>query len=192
MSPLARIRQVAACSLLLFPLAGAAAEPPAPLTAAAPVSPAAADGTVRLPSPVSLSPGIAAEIARSALLIVEATATGDSLQLRIRRSADRSPITAEGLAVTVDGKSETVSPAADGYILPIEDLRDPEGKAAGKDLDVVVAHDGIREILSGKVALGGEKDSGSSLLKDHRQIACLIVNIVVVFIAALAISRRKG
>lgn len=55
---------------------------------------------------------------------------------------------------------------------------------------MIVGHDGIREILSGKIALSAAKSSGS-LLGEHKQIAWWILNIVVVLIAVTAFSRRK-
>ncbi len=180
MSPLARIRQVAACTLVLsVSLSVQAADPAAP--------PAAAQS----PSPVQLAPNIAREIARSALLSVEATATADALQLRIRRLSDRSPVSGAGVTVTVDGKSAAVSRLTDGYEVPIEDLRGESGKDGGRDVEVVVPHDGIREILAGKILLANGHAAGN-ILGDHRQIVWWIVNIVVVLIAAMAISRRKG
>ncbi len=203
MSPLVRIRQVAACTLVLFlPLSASAADPvppsrtqqvagPQPPTATQ-ASPAAqpSPGTTS-PSPVRLSPNAAAEIARSALLALEGTATANALRLRIRRTSDNSLINGDGVTVTVDGKSETVSHDADGYDVPLEDLRGSGDRNSGRELEVIVSHDGIREILSGKVALVDE-NPGESILRDHRQIAWWIVNIVVMLIAAMAISRRKG
>jgi hypothetical protein len=192
MSPLARIRLAATCGLLLssqFFLASVAqgADPPAPATQA--VNPA---GPAQPPPIVQLAPNATAQLARSALLTVQASVYGDTLRLGIERNADKSPITGEGVTVSVGGKSQTVSRTADGYEIAIDDLRDGEGRNAGKELEVVVPHDGIREIVSGRVALAQDRTAGESLLRDHRQIAWWIVNIVVVLIAALAISRRKG
>jgi hypothetical protein len=59
-----------------------------------------------------------------------------------------------------------------------------------KDVDVTVAHDGIREILSGKVSLA--EATGGSLLGDHKQMAWWVLNIVIVLIAAMAFSRKKS
>src|SRR5579864_2149531 len=100
MSPLARIRQVAAgivCSLLIAPcaLAEPATQPPPP--------------TAQPPQPVVLAPNVTAQIARSALLIVDGTAAADSLQLKIRRASDGTLINGGDITVTVDGKSEPVT-----------------------------------------------------------------------------------
>lgn len=182
MSPLARVRQVAACILIFASAFSVQAAGPATPPAAATQPPA---------SPVELAPNVAGEITRSALLTLEGTATADALRLRIRRVSDKSLIGGEGVTVTVDGKSETVSHVADGYEVPLDALRGAGGKSGGREFEVVVDHDGIREILSGKVALV-DADPATSILRDHRQIAWWIVNIVVVLIAATVISRRKG
>jgi hypothetical protein len=199
MSPLARIRQVATClvfasfaglapgttgSVLAATALAAPAEPPTqPPAQAATATPA-----VQLPKPVQLLPNATARIAHSALLSVEGTATGDTLRIRIRRASDQSLISSDDVTVAVDGKTQSVTHDTSGaYELPINDLR---GDGA-RDVDVTVGHDGIREIVSGKVSVA-EATSVSSLWGDHKQIAWWILNIVIVLIAATAFSRRKG
>ena len=221
MSPLARIRQVAAaiflllvhCALAADPPSQAAqkAEPPPAVQSAPPVSqplpataasqpaptsaPAPGAGTISTPQPpqaVVLAPKATALISRSALLVVEGTAAPESLLLKIRRAHDGSLITSGAVTVTVDGKNEAVTHDNAGtYEVPIDDLRGDGSNEAAKDVDIVVAHDGIREILSGKVAVP-EAPSGRGLLGDHKQLAWWILNIAVVLIAAIAISRRKS
>jgi hypothetical protein len=139
--------------------------------------------------PVQLAPNATAQIARSALLGVEGTATGDTLRISIRRASDQSLISGDDVTVAVDGKNQSVThgKGSAAYELPINDLR---GDGA-RDVDVTVGHDGIREIVSGKVSVA-EAASASSLLSDHKQIAWWILNIVIVLIAATAFSRRKG
>jgi hypothetical protein len=150
---------------------------------------AAATPPVTVPSkPVQLAPNATAEIARSALLTVQGTATADALQISIWRVSDKSLISSDDVTVAVDGKNQSVTHEKGGaYELPINDLR---GDGA-RDVDVTVAHDGIREIVSGKVSVA-EASSAQSLLRDHKQVAWWILNIVIVLIAATAVSRRKG
>ena len=228
MSPLARIRQVAACTALVcFSGSGLAAGPPAaspavqvtpgaaavqsPQAGQAPPSSHAAAvvqttqgaGAAQPPQvsqapgapqppqpaePVRLVPNAAAQIAHSALLSVDGTATADTLRLNIRRVSDKSPVSSDDVAVTVDGRNQSVTRENTGYELPINDLR---GGEPARDVEVIVAHDGIREILSGKVVLA-EVTSTDSLLRDHKQVAWWILNIVIVLVAAIALSRRKG
>jgi len=165
MSPLARFRQVAACSALALVFRTAAAEPP---------------------KPIELAVNVPAVIAHSALLDVEATAKADVLQISVRRVADKSLVNTDDITVAIDGKNEPVShERGTVYELAVNDLR---GEGV-KDIDVTVAHDGIREILSGKVSLA--EASGGSLLGDHKQVAWWVLNIVIVLIAAMAFSRKK-
>ena len=170
-----------------------AAQPSSQLTPAqgAATLPAAAATSIAaqaVPQPVQLAPNAAAQIARSALLTIEGTATADALQLSIRRVSDKSLVSSDDVTVSVDGKNQSVTHEKGGaYELPINDLR---GDGA-RDVDVTVAHDGIREIVSGKVSVA-EASSTQSLLRDHKQVAWWILNIVIILIAATAISRRKG
>ena len=74
-------------------------------------------------------------------------------------------------------------------LLAIRGLRAAYGKIEalkGVDLDISPG-----EIVSGKVSVA-EASSTQSLLRDHKQVAWWILNIVIILIAATAISRRKG
>jgi hypothetical protein len=166
MSPLARFRQAAACSALALVFCSAAAEPP---------------------KPVELAANVPATIAHSALLDVEATAKADVLQVSIRRVSDKSLVNTDDLTITIDGKNEPFThERGTVYELAVNDLR---GEGV-KDVDVTVAHDGIREILSGKVSVA--EAPTESLLRDHKQVAWWVLNIVIILIAAMAFSRRKA
>src|SRR5579864_5456399 len=101
MSPLARIWQVGACTVFVFSVApGLAADPPAQAqTAQAVQSPPAA---AQPAGPVRLAPNAAAQIAHSALLSIDGTATADALRLSIRRVSDKSPVSSDDVTVTVD------------------------------------------------------------------------------------------
>jgi hypothetical protein len=190
MSPLARIRQMAAGILFLFSLpyfAVAAEAQPAP-----PATAPAATAHPQPAQPVVLAPKSTAQIARSALLVVEGTAADDSLQLKIRRVSDGTAVNGGDVTVTVDGKNEPVThEKSDMYEVPVHDLRGNGSQDGASDVDIVVAHDGIREILSSKVTVA-EASSGGSLLGDHKQMAWWALNIVIVLVAGIAITRRKG
>jgi hypothetical protein len=166
-----RIRQAVAVTLLacgsaaLVPKASAADPPAAP--------------------PVEIAP---VEIAKSALLTIDGTPAGDSFDLRIHKISDKSLISSDDVTVTVDGRSESVTRVnVNTYQLPLSDVR---GDGA-REVEIIVPHDGIREILSGKISLP-ETSSTASLLRDHKQVGWWVLNIVIVLIAAIAISRRKG
>jgi hypothetical protein len=187
MSPLARIRQAAACSVFVGCWAAAASATPAP--ASATPAPAAAIAAPAEPAkPVQLAPNVAAQLAHSALLTVEGTATADALQISIRRVSDKSLINTDDVTIAVDGKNQSVTrERGTVYEVPINDLR---GDGV-RDVDVTVAHDGIREIVSGKVSVV-EASSTESLLRDHKQVAWWILNIVIILAAAWAFSNRKS
>jgi hypothetical protein len=213
MSPLVRIRQAAACSVFVLTLCGAiggttaradvAAERPSRATAVSSDSAAMASNaagapasTTAVPSssnavepakPVQLAPNIAAQIAHSALLTLEATAKPDVLQISIRRVSDRSFINTDDITIAVDGKNQSVTrEKGTVYELPINDLR---GDGA-RDVDVTVAHDGIREIVSGKVTV--TEAPTSSLWRDHKQVAWWVLNIAIILVAAWTFSGRKS
>jgi hypothetical protein len=138
--------------------------------------------------PVQAAPTPGMSVAHSALLTIDATPTDDSLALHIRRVSDQSLVASDDVTVTVDGKNETVMRQSDGsYLLPANDLRGGDARA----VDVIVGHDGIREVLSGKVTLAQSSSTGG-LLREHKQIAWWLLNITIVLIAAIALSRRKG
>jgi hypothetical protein len=189
MSPLARIWQVGACVVLAFGEApGLAADPQAPAQPPQAVQAVPSPPATQPTEAVRLTPNTAAQIAHSALLSIDGTAAADTLRLGIRRVGDKSLVSSDDVSVTVDGRNESVTrESGGGYEVPINDLRgDP-----AKDVEITVAHDGIREILSGKVAVA-EASSTGGLLRDHKQIAWWILNIVIVLVAAIALSRRKG
>jgi hypothetical protein len=184
MSPLARIRQVAACTALICFSGPGLADPPVP-----PAPPAHAPQPAPAAQPVRLIPDATLQIAHSALLSVDGTATGDTLRLTVRRVGDKAPVGSDDVTVTVDGRSEFVTRGAEGvYEVPVNDLR---GGEPARDIEVIVAHDGIREILAGKAILEENRSAGS-LLSDHKQVAWWLLNIAIVLVAAIALSRRKG
>jgi hypothetical protein len=188
--PAPQPNQPAAAASAASPAASPAASSP-PTVPSSPSMPTAAatqsDRPTQSPQPVQLAPNVAAPIAHSALLNVEGTATADALQLSIRRVSDKSLVSSDDVTVAVDGKNQSVTHEKGAYELPINDLR---GDGA-RDVDVTVAHDGIREIVSGKVSVT-EASSAGSLLRDHKQVAWWILNIAIVLVAAMAFSRRKG
>jgi hypothetical protein len=129
-------------------------------------------------------------LARSPLVSVEGAVGADSLTLRLRRPADGSPLAATELTVSVDGRALPATAHADGsWTVPLAGL--PPG-TPGK-LELVIAHEGMREVLSGTIALpaaqGGNGFMGALM---HKQMAWWILNIAVVLIGVIAISRRMS
>jgi hypothetical protein len=134
-----------------------------------------------------------ATLAHSALLSIEAaTLAPGTLTLRIRRTAGETALAAVQVQAAAQGRNLPVTANTDGTWTVA--LKDPSGKPPGK-LDLVISHDGIRELLSGTLAApaaGTATASAAGLLRDHKQMAWWILNIAIVLIAAIAISRRMS
>lgn len=138
--------------------------------------------------PVTAPLAVAIPVAHSALLTIDATPTHDGLALHIKHAGNQIPIDGRDVTVSVDGKSRPVTPEPEGtFALSTKDLAG-DGE---RQFDIVVAHDGIREILTGKVTLP-KVGSTLDLWRDHKQIAWWILNVAVVLIAVTAFSRRQS
>jgi hypothetical protein len=140
-----------------------------------------------------------APVAHSAQLTLETASTPTGLTLRLRRTQGTTPLGVTDLTVAIDGHDAQLTPRGDDTWSAAW----PAGSGArGGKLEAVLTHDGIREVLSGTLpgapaatAVSGAADggrSGGGMLRDHKQLAWWILNITVVLIAALAISRRTS
>lgn len=135
-----------------------------------------------------------APVAHSALVTVEAAATAEGVRLRLRRTNGATPLAVSELHVSIDGQNVPVTQQPDGtWLAPWPKT----GGTQGAGLEVIVTHDGIREELSGATParVEGKPSAGTSgglAQHDHKQLAWWILNIVVVLIAAIAISRRMS
>jgi|HubBroStandDraft_1064217.scaffolds.fasta_scaffold01107_8 hypothetical protein len=132
-------------------------------------------------------------LARSALVSVEAAVLApDTLTLRIRHTPSGTNVVSAQLQVAAQGRSLPVTANADGtWTVALKDLN---GKPPGK-LDLLVTHDGIRELVSGSAAppaAGTASGAAAGLLHNHKQLAWWILNVAIVLIAAVAISRRMS
>lgn len=137
-----------------------------------------------------------APLAHSALLTLEGASLSDgALLLRVRANAGAAAVSVSDFAVTIDGKDAPVTARADGS-WRVSVPAHPTG--AESALDVTVTHDGIRELLQAKIALPAAAAqspgaaAGSVTGGVHRQIVWWILNIGIVLIAALALSRRRS
>jgi hypothetical protein len=130
-------------------------------------------------------------LAHSALVTLEGATLPDALILRVRANAETAPTAVSEFSVALDGRQLPATPRADGswrVALPPR-----SGAAAGK-LDVTVTHDGVRELLSARIELPGSAPQASPAAGTgvHKQIVWWILNVAIVLIAALAISRRMS
>jgi hypothetical protein len=139
--------------------------------------------------------GAFAPVAHSALVTVDGVLASDALVLRVLRTADRRPLAGVGLSVDVDGRSVPVTARPDGtWTVALRDL----GAKAPAKLSIVVAHDGVREVLDAQLpgqgpATGADgAASGGGLVSTlmHKQAAWWILNVAVVLIGVIAVSRR--
>jgi hypothetical protein len=135
-------------------------------------------------------------VAHSSLVRLEAARTQGGLELRLRSVKDDAAVAVTALTVSIDGRSVAATAAPDGsWSVPW-----PGNTAAAQGtLEVVIAHDGIREVLSGPLpgsaggtGNGGPAGASAGGLRDHKQLAWWILNIGIVLIAVLAISRRMS
>ena len=127
-------------------------------------------------------------VARSALLTLSATPADHALSLQVARISDHKPIVGPGnVTVTLDGHSVPVTAQPDGTYLV--STRAESGGAHA--LGVVVSHDGIRELLTGTVTVP-QQHSALDMLEGHGMFAWWVLNIAVVLIAVIVISRRRG
>jgi hypothetical protein len=124
-------------------------------------------------------------IAQSAQVTLTGGVSQAGLTLRARPTLSGAALDVTDLTVSVDGVHVPATRQADGsWIAPLPAAR-------GGRLEVVVQHDGISEVLSG--SLPAPAGSGAALPEGKRarqQLAWWILNITIVLIAALAISRR--
>jgi hypothetical protein len=141
-----------------------------------------------------------APLTHSAQLTLETAATPAELTLHLKRTQGTTPLAVTDLTVAIDGSSAQATRAGDDTW----SVAWPAGAARHGQLEVVVTHDGIREVLSGTLPAAAAGSPGSAGaggaaqarhtggLRDHKQLAWWILNIVVVLIAAIAISRRTS
>jgi hypothetical protein len=140
-----------------------------------------------VPTPPPPPPVIS--VAHSALLTIDATRNGDLLELHVKHAGNNVPIDGQNVTVSVDGKNQTVTPEPEGtFALSTKDLPG-DGE---RQLDIVVGHDGIREILTGKITLPKASSVAGDLWHDHQQMAWWVLNIGVVLVAVMAFSRRSS
>jgi hypothetical protein len=137
-----------------------------------------------------------ATLGRSAQLRVDGALSVNTLNLRIYRAADAAALTSAQLV--------EVSASVAGHLLPVS--MQPDGswsvalpQAGGKTpgrLDLVVGHDGIRELLTVQLtpeaARAATATGAGGLFARNKQLAWWILNILIVLIAAIAIARRTS
>ncbi|MGH8302970.1 MAG: hypothetical protein ACRET5_16045 [Steroidobacteraceae bacterium] len=126
-------------------------------------------------------------VARSALLTLTSVPSDHTLSLQVMRLSDHRLIAGPGnVTATLDGHNMPVAAQPNGtYLMSTRD----EGAGAHK-LGVVVSHDGIHELLTGTIDVP-QRQSLLDMIQGHGMSAWWVLNIAVVLIAVLIISRRR-
>jgi hypothetical protein len=126
-------------------------------------------------------------IAHSALLTLTAAPSDHSLSLQVARNSSHGLIVGPAsVTATLDGRNVPVIAQPDGtYLISTRDQ-----SAGAHSLGVVVSHDGIRELLTGTVNVP-QQQGILDRLQGHGMSAWWVLNIAVVLIAVLVISRRR-
>lgn len=126
------------------------------------------------------------QIASSAMLVLDASIQRREIVLHIARTAGGAPVEGAGNAsAEIDGHPVPLTARGNGYVL---NTRQVDGGA--HTLQVIVAHDGIHEVLSAAVTLP-KRASRLAALEQHGYGAWWVLNIVVMLLAARLIMRRK-
>lgn len=126
------------------------------------------------------------QIASSAMLVMDASVHKHDIVLHISRTASHTPIEGAGnVTATIGGHAVPITVHGTAYVLSTRDL-----KGGARTLRVIVAHDGIHELLSGTVTLA-KPPARLALLERHGYGAWWVLNIVVLLLAANLIMRRK-
>lgn len=128
----------------------------------------------------------AVQVASSAQLVLDAEAHPGELVLWITRTRNHVPVTGAGnVTVTLNGHPVEVSAKKSDYVISTD------GMHGGKQsIAVIVAHNGIRELLTGAVTLPNTPSLLVRLQK-HSTWAWWVLNIGVLLLAFRMISRRK-
>lgn len=135
-----------------------------------------------------------APLAHSALLTVEGAVTDDTLTLRVHATQAQAALAVTGLSVSIDGRAFAAARLPDGtWAVPLAAL---PAHSPGK-LELLVSHDGVREVLAATLpaaspAPGAGFAGASNALRQHKQMAWWILNVVVVLIGVIAVSRRMS
>lgn len=130
-------------------------------------------------------------VAHSAQLSVEGAVAGGVLTLRVHRANGPQSLKVSDLALRLDGRSLPVMARADGsFAAPLKEL---PPRAPGK-LEIIIAHDGALDALDGQLPAGAAGAGGGGTVSSliHKQMSWWVLNVVIVLIGVIAVSRRMS
>ncbi|MGC8519394.1 MAG: hypothetical protein ACP5P4_12870 [Steroidobacteraceae bacterium] len=131
-------------------------------------------------------PAVDVQLASSAQLVLEGRIRHRDIVLYVTHASGGAPIEGAGnLTARLSGHTVPVTARGSAYVLSTQGF-----KGGAHTLQVVVAHDGIHELLSATVRLPKQPDRLATLEK-HGYAAWWVLNVVVLLLAARLIMRRK-
>ena len=131
-------------------------------------------------------PAADVQLASSAQLVLEGRVERREIVLHVTRARGGAPIEGAGnLTAQLDCRTVPVTARGSAYVLSTQAFN-----GGAHTLQVVVAHDGIHELLSATVRLSKRPDR-LAVLEKHGYAAWWVLNIVVLLLAARLIMRRK-
>jgi len=128
-----------------------------------------------------------ATLGRSTQTVMQGARTANGVALRFARP-DGAALAVSAVSASVDGRPVSAARQTDGSWAFA-----PAPSGVGR-LEVIVEHDGIRELLSGALpgSSAGTGTAGVGMSRNHKQLLWWILNIGIVLIAVLAVSRRMS
>jgi hypothetical protein len=134
----------------------------------------------------AVTPAADVQLASSAQLVLAGRVQRRDIVLHVTRASGGAPIEGAGnLSAQLGGRAVPVTARGAAYILSTQGF-----KGGPQALQVVVAHDGIHELLSATVRLPRPPDR-LAVLEKHGYAAWWVLNVVVLLLAARLIMRRK-
>lgn len=131
------------------------------------------------------APADAAELARSAALQVQGAPVAGGLEVSVRGSTAAAPVVSAVSARLGARQVEGVRRDAGSWFLPV-------GVVPGGEFELIVTHDGIRELLTAQAPAAAAAPGAAEPAARRKQLIWWVLNIGIVAIAALVISRRMG
>ena len=135
-----------------------------------------------------------APLAHSALLAVDAAPAAGGLTLRVRRATGETLLQVSDVAVTIAGQSERATLRSDGtwFVARPGGAQMPVRRSRSPSDTTVSTKSSVVDSPWPRAPGSGTSGAASALGSTHKQLAWWILNIVIVLIAAIAISRRMS
>ncbi|MBV9696105.1 MAG: hypothetical protein JO005_04170 [Gammaproteobacteria bacterium] len=128
---------------------------------------------------------VASELARSATVQVQGSTVPGGLAVTVQGDATHPP-QVSGVSARLGARQVEGTRQPDGsWFLPV-------GVVPGGPFELIVAHDGIRELLAAQAPPAAAAPAVAAPAVRRKQLIWWVLNIGIVAVAALVISRRMG